>query len=71
MDNFLQKTIVIADTNPANLDVLGDILSKRDYKVLKVHDAKEWFLQLGNIVQICSSSIENCLHYPTLNLWIK
>lgn len=36
-----QKTIVIVDNNPANLELLGDILSAEEYKVIKTHDGKE------------------------------
>lgn len=41
MDASSRKTVVIVDNNPANLELLGDVLSKEEYKVIKAQDGKE------------------------------
>lgn len=38
------KTIIVVDNNPANLEIWADILSKEEYKVIKAHDGRDGLL---------------------------
>lgn len=41
MVDISHKTIVVVDNNPANLEILGEILTHEEYKVIKAHDGRE------------------------------
>lgn len=43
MSKETQKTIVVVDNNPANLELLSDLLASHDYKIIKAHDGKEGY----------------------------